>query len=65
MYYVHIIGSYDDTFIGGFASIDAAAAYLRTVDRNTFSAYILTEADFHANVAKYGPVTIEQVSPCQ
>lgn len=59
MYYVHVIGPYDNTFVGSFSTIDAAANYLRSIDRETFSAYILTEADFNANTAEFGAVKVQ------
>ena len=59
MYYVHVIGPYDNTFVGTFDNIDAAANYLRSIDRDTFSAYILTEADFNSNVSEFGVVKVQ------
>lgn len=58
-HYVHVIGPYDNTFIGPFADHESADDYIRTLDRNTFSAYVMTEWQFSANVQLYGAVAVE------
>lgn len=53
-YFVHVVGPYDDTFVGPFLTIDDAAAYLRDIDHTLFSPYILTASQYADNVHEFG-----------
>ena len=61
MYYIHVVGPYDNTFLGPFTDIEGAATYLRTIDREVFSAYILTRQQFNDNVREFGVAHIQAV----
>lgn len=62
-HYVHVIGPYDNTFIGPFPSLTTANAYVIEVhngpSRHVFNAYAMTETQFAENVARYGIVEVQ------
>lgn len=52
-FYVHVIGSYDSTFVGPFAASENAVTFKKTVPEN-FDAYVLSQAELDENFARFG-----------
>jgi len=62
-HYVHVVGPYDNTFVGPFADLESANIYVSIVHAgpgaNALSAYVLTEKQFRDNVAAFGAVALQ------
>lgn len=58
-WYVHVVGPYDTTFVGPFLAAHRANEYLRTINREVFSAYVLTEPQFRENIEQFGVAELQ------
>lgn len=63
-FYVHVVGSYDDTFVGPWHTKAGAATYADEIGKRGFVTRVLTTQEYADNLRAFGPANLEEpVSP--
>lgn len=63
-FYVHVVGSYDDTFVGPFADEALAKKHADAAGQRGFVTLVMTDEQYIDNLRAFGPANLEEpVSP--
>lgn len=59
-FYVHVVGSHDDTFVGPFLDEPFTREYADRVGQRGFVTCVLTEEEYQENLRAFGPAHTEE-----